>query len=92
MSVTLDVSDRQRLLRVLAGLVEQHEIFRIKGFIALPGVAMRLVVQGVGRRFDSHFDRAWRSDEPRASRLVLIDQHLDAAVLQRELSTAMLAT
>ena len=90
-SVTLDVSDRERLLGALAGLVERHEIFRVKGFVALPGVAMRLVVQGVGRRFDSHFDRAWRSDEQRASRLVLIGEHLDAAVLQRELSAALVA-
>ncbi len=89
-AVTLAVGNRERLLCALASLVERHEIFRVKGFIALPGAAMRLVVQGVGQRFDSHFDRAWRSDEPRASRLVLIGQHLDAAVLQRELSVALL--
>ena len=84
-SVTLEVADRARLLKALASLVERHEIYRIKGFVALPGVAMRLVVQGVGRRFDSYFDRAWRLDEVRRTQLVLIGDHLDAALLQREL-------
>ncbi len=88
-SVQLDVADREQLLRALAGLVVRHEIYRAKGFVALPGVAMRLVVQGVGQRFDSYFDRLWRSDELPATRLVLIGDHLDAAVLQHELSAAL---
>lgn len=50
---------------------------------------MRLVVQGVGQRFDSHFDRARRSGEARATRLVVIGDHLDAAVLQAELQSAL---
>lgn len=39
----------------------------------LPDVAMRLVVQGVGQRFDSCFDRAWRRDETRTTQQVLIE-------------------
>ena len=91
-SVTLEVTDRAQLLRALTSLVERYEIYRVKGFVALPGVAMRLVVQGVGQRFDSYFDRAWRSDEARATRLVLIGDHLDAAQLQSELQGALQAT
>jgi len=94
-SVSLQVPDRARLLAALQGLVDRHEIYRVKGFVALPGAAMRLVVQGVGTRFDSYFDRAFRADEARQSRLVLIGAGLDAAVLQaelnRELSTSMSA-
>ena len=89
LSVTLDVTDRQRLLGALAALVQRHEIYRIKGFVALPGAAMRLVVQGVGQRFDSHFDRPWRGGEARATRIVLIGDHLDGAALQAELQTAL---
>lgn len=85
LSLTLQVPEQQRLLEALAALVRRHEIYRIKGFVALPGTAMRLVVQGVGQRFDSHFDRQWRQDEPRVSRLVFIGDHLDATQLQREL-------
>ena len=84
-SIGLEVTDRQRLLDALAALVRRHEIYRVKGFVALPGAAMRLVVQGVGQRFDSHFDRPWQGGELRATRLVLIGDHLDAAALQGEL-------
>ncbi len=89
--VTLDVADRGRLVEALAALVQRHEIYRIKGFVALPGAAMRLVVQGVGQRFDSHFDRAWREGDLRATRLVVIGDHLDAAALQAELQSALAA-
>ena len=88
-SVTLDVADRQRLLDALAALVRRHEIYRVKGFAALPGAAMRLVVQGVGQRFDSQFDRPWRATDERATRLVLIGDHLDGAALQAELQAAL---
>ncbi|MDP4078001.1 cobalamin biosynthesis protein CobW [Acidovorax sp. A1169] len=87
--VTLDVADRGRLVEALVALVQRHEIYRIKGFVALPGAAMRLVVQGVGQRFDSHFDRAWREGDLRATRLVVIGDHLDAAALQAELQSAL---
>lgn len=87
--VTLDVTDRARLVEALVALVQRHEIYRIKGFVALPGAAMRLVVQGVGQRFDSHFDRAWRAGDARATRLVVIGDHLDAAALQAELQSAL---
>ncbi|QHE86593.1 cobalamin biosynthesis protein CobW [Hydrogenophaga sp. BPS33] len=90
-SIALDVADRQRLIDTLVALVQRHEIYRVKGFVALPGAAMRLVVQGVGARFDSHFDRPWRADEARATRLVLIGDHLDAVALQQEVQSALLA-
>ena len=85
LSLTLDVTDRQRLLDALVALVRRHEIYRVKGFVELPGAAMRLLVQGVGQRFDSQFDRPWRADEVRTSRLVFIGDHLDADQLLREL-------
>lgn len=87
--LTLHVPDKQRLLAALAGLVQGHEIYRIKGFVALPDTPMRLVVQGVGQRFDSHFDRPWRAGEERASRLVVIGHDLDGEQLQRELAHAL---
>ena len=89
--MTLQVADRQGLLSALQGLVGRHEIYRAKGFVALPGAAMRLVVQGVGSRFDSYFDRPWRAGEARRSRLVLIGAGLDAAVLQAELDRDLAA-
>ncbi|MES2944015.1 MAG: cobalamin biosynthesis protein CobW [Pseudomonadota bacterium] len=88
-SVNLVVTDRTQLLAALKHLVDDHEIYRVKGFVALPGLDMRLVVQGVGQRFDSYFDRAWRAGELRATRLVLIGDHLDADKLQAELQSEL---
>lgn len=51
---------------------EARGVLRIKGFAAVPGKPMRLVVQGVGQRVSQHFDRPWSADEPRDGRLVVI--------------------
>ena len=51
---------------------EAEGVLRLKGFTAVPGKPMRLVVQGVGRRVSHHFDRAWGADEARDGRLVVI--------------------
>ncbi|MDA8444010.1 cobalamin biosynthesis protein CobW [Paracidovorax valerianellae] len=80
--IDLPAVDRERLLAALAGLVERHAILRVKGFVAIPGKPMRWLLQGVGRRFDHHFDRAWREDEDRSTRLVFIGQDLDEEVLR----------
>jgi cobalamin biosynthesis protein CobW len=58
----------------LKSIAADHDILRMKGFIEVAGRPMRLLVQGVGPRFSHHFDRSWRADEPRASRLVVIGQ------------------
>eukprot|EP01031_Cornospumella_fuschlensis_P047622 gene47622-58338_t len=73
----------------LGQLVERHDVLRIKGFAAIPGKPMRLLVQGVGKRFDKHFDRKWLADETRATRLVVIGQELDPATIANELRTAL---
>lgn len=87
--VDLPEVDERALLAALGQLVERHAILRIKGFVAVTGKPMRLLVQGVGKRFDKHFDRAWRSDEPRSTRLVVIGQELDPATIANELRTAL---
>ncbi|MFN4064680.1 cobalamin biosynthesis protein CobW [Parazoarcus communis] len=90
-SVELPVVDRERLLAILHDLVQTHTLYRVKGFVALADKPMRLVVHGVGRRFDSYFDRRWRADEARHTHLVLIGQDLDAARLTEALQGAVLA-
>ena len=51
---------------------ETAGVLRIKGFCAVEGKPMRLVVQGVGRRISHHFDRPWTASEPREGTLVVI--------------------
>ena len=64
-----EISDRERLIEGLGTIIEAHDILRLKGFIAIEGKPMRLVVQAVGNRIDHYFDREWGADEHRGSRL-----------------------
>jgi cobalamin biosynthesis protein CobW len=73
------------LVSRLQALVQQQEIYRIKGFVAVPHKSMRLVLQGVGDRFDYFYDRSWQPDESRQTKLVLIGQGLDRATITAEL-------
>jgi len=56
----------------LAAAISAHDVYRAKGFIAVAGKPMRLVVQAAGARVQHYYDRAWRADEARAGRLVVI--------------------
>ncbi len=58
----------------LMAAIAAHGILRVKGFAAVAGKDMRLVVQGVGPRLQHYYDRDWRADEARASRLVVIGE------------------
>ena len=81
--------EEARLLQALKAAVSTHGILRIRGFAAIPGKPMRLLLQGVGQRFDKHFDRAWQADELRITRLVVIGQTLDQAAIEAELNAAL---
>ncbi|SDH71705.1 cobalamin biosynthesis protein CobW [Pseudomonas panipatensis] len=87
--VDLPEVEERALLDALAALVERHAVLRIKGFAAIPGKPMRLLIQGVGKRFDKHFDRPWLASESRTTRLVLIGQELDQAAIANQLRTAL---
>ncbi len=70
------------LIQRLKQAVQEQEIYRIKGFVAVPNKAMRLVLQGVGDRFDYFYDRPWQTDEARTTKLVFIGRDLQADRLQ----------
>ncbi len=68
--------DPEQLVKQLKALVEKFEIYRIKGFINVPSKPMRLVLQGVGNRFETFYDRPWQPSEFRQTKLVFIGQDL----------------
>jgi cobalamin biosynthesis protein CobW len=72
---------RQRL----EALVQQQEIYRVKGFVAVPQKPMRLVVQGVGSRFEQFYDRPWQATETPQTRLVFIGRDLDSSQIEAAL-------
>lgn len=50
--------------------------------MAVAGKAARLIVQAVGPRIQTYYDRPWRADEARASSLVVIgEKGLDRAAV-----------
>ncbi len=69
----------------LQQLVQEQEIYRIKGFVAVPNKAMRLVLQGVGTRFDQFYDRPWQPDELKQTRLVFIGRDLNSTEIRSQL-------
>jgi cobalamin biosynthesis protein CobW len=77
--------DPQALQRQLKELVQQQEIYRIKGFVLVPNKPMRLVLQGVGERFEQFYDRPWQADEPRQTKLVFIGRALNPTAIQEQL-------
>jgi cobalamin biosynthesis protein CobW len=48
----------------------------------VPNKPMRLVLQGVGERFDHFYDRPWQPTEPRRTKLVMIGRALQAAQIE----------
>ncbi len=80
--------DPQQLQSQLEKIVAESEIYRIKGFVAVPNKPMRLVMQGVGKRFEHFYDRPWRTDESRETRLVFIGQSIDPAAIKARLSSS----
>ncbi|MGB7378604.1 MAG: cobalamin biosynthesis protein CobW [Rivularia sp. (in: cyanobacteria)] len=77
--------DPQKLKQQLQTLVQQQEIFRVKGFVAVPDKSMRLVMQGVGNRFEQFYDRAWKPEEARLTRLVFIGKDLKSSDIESQL-------
>ena len=78
--LTLDKSfEPKALVQQLTQMVSEQEIYRVKGFVSVPGKAMRLVLNGVGKRFDYFYDRPWRADEARRTKLIVIGHELDKA-------------
>jgi cobalamin biosynthesis protein CobW len=83
------VANQRDLTERLPALMAAHRILRVKGFAAVAGKDMRLVVQGVGGRLQSYYDREWRADEPRRTRLVVIGETgLDEAAIRSGLAEA----
>lgn len=81
------VADPDALAARLKPVIEAHDILRLKGFAAVEGKPMRLVVQAVGSRIQHYYDRAWREDEARGTTLVVIGERgLDRAAITAALT------
>jgi len=79
-SVVIDIAeqtDPQALAARIEALANDRQILRVKGYAAVAGKPMRLLVQAVGARVRVQYDRPWGADESRQGRLVVIAEHDD---------------
>jgi cobalamin biosynthesis protein CobW len=67
-----EISDPASLAARIAAAAAQASVLRVKGFAAVTGKPMRLLVQAVGARVSHHYDRAWTAEEVRQGQLVII--------------------
>jgi cobalamin biosynthesis protein CobW len=67
-------ADAETIIGRLETIARDHGVLRAKGYVAVTGKPMRLLVQGVGTRVRAQFDRPWRVDEDRLSRIVVIGE------------------
>ena len=65
----------ETLVQKIEILAREHHILRVKGYAAISGKPMRLLVQAVGSRVRSQFDKMWQPDEVRNGQLVVIAEH-----------------
>ncbi|MDD1450485.1 cobalamin biosynthesis protein CobW [Sphingomonas sp. H160509] len=70
-----EIADPADLTAKIEALARSADILRVKGYAAVTGKPMRLLVQAVGARVRTQYDRPWRADEPRRTQLVVIAEH-----------------
>ncbi|MES3107193.1 cobalamin biosynthesis protein CobW [Sphingomonas aurantiaca] len=70
-----EIADPAALTARIEALARSADVLRVKGYAAVAGKPMRLLVQAVGARVRTQYDRPWRADEPRRTQLVVIAEH-----------------
>jgi cobalamin biosynthesis protein CobW len=72
-----DVTSPEDLVAKIEKLAKEQNILRVKGYAAVEGKPMRLLVQAVGARVRWQYDRPWGPNDARQSRVVVIAEHDD---------------
>jgi cobalamin biosynthesis protein CobW len=81
-----EIADPAALAARVAATAEGFDVLRVKGFAAVAGKPMRLLLQAVGARVTHQYDRPWNASEAREGRLVIIGlKGLDRAAVARTL-------
>lgn len=75
MTVTLgEVDDPKALEAAIERLAREQDVLRVKGYVAVTGKPMRMLLQAVGPRLRSQYDEPWGA-RPRVTELVVIAEH-----------------
>ncbi|WP_420005557.1 cobalamin biosynthesis protein CobW [Arenibacterium sp. LLYu02] len=81
-----EVSDPEDLQKRIIEMARTRNILRVKGYVAVEGKPMRMLVQAVGERLRAQYDQPWGA-QPRKTQLVVIAEHdnIDAAGIHADL-------
>ncbi len=81
-----EVSDPEDLQKRIIEMARARNILRVKGYVAVEGKPMRMLVQAVGERLRAQYDQPWGA-QPRKTQLVVIAEHdnIDAAGIHADL-------
>jgi cobalamin biosynthesis protein CobW len=69
-----EIADPADLVARIEAMAKEQNILRVKGYAAVTGKPMRLLVQAVGARVRQQYDQPWGAS-PRRGRLVVIAEH-----------------
>ncbi len=82
-----EVDDPAAITERIAKLAETHSVLRVKGFAAITGKPMRLLIQAVGPRVNHYYDRPWAKTEDRQGKVVVIGLNgLDREAITKSLT------
>jgi cobalamin biosynthesis protein CobW len=81
-----EVSDPEDLQKRIIDMARSRNILRVKGYVAVEGKPMRMLVQAVGERLRAQYDQPWGAQE-RKTQLVVIAEHdnIDTAGIHADL-------
>jgi cobalamin biosynthesis protein CobW len=88
-ALTLVSTELETLIGICKSLIVEFPVLRLKGFAAIPGKPMRVVIQGVGQRLEHYYDRPWHADENKQTQLVLIGKDLHERQVKSRLDELM---
>ncbi|MEO1918283.1 MAG: cobalamin biosynthesis protein CobW [Paracoccaceae bacterium] len=81
------IDDVVAFANLVVETIRDHDILRLKGFAQVGNKPMRLVVQAVGPRIETYFDRPLTADEKGKTNLVVIGQAgLDRVAITKALA------
>jgi cobalamin biosynthesis protein CobW len=82
-----EVGDPAAITQRIADVAKAHNVLRVKGFAAVTGKSMRLLIQAVGPRVSHYYDRPWSAEEDRQGSVVVIGlKGLDRGAVTKSLA------
>ena len=70
-----ELENPEGLVAKIEKLAKEQHILRVKGYAAVQNKPMRLLVQAVGSRIRTQYDKMWQETGARQGRLVVIAEH-----------------